>query len=214
MVSMYYFQEMWASIWYNFVWGLPNFLWAVVALLIGFLIGKFGGWLVKQFLVKIKLDQYIFERDKFKMKLSDIFSVLTRWIIYLLFIMYSASFLGVPEVMQLIQSAIGFLAGAVEAAVIIIVGYSLAFYIKEKVMHSKTFYADIVGNVIFFMILYVSVALALPFVGIDTQLINWILIVIVASFGVGLAIAIGLGLKDVVRDVAKDYTKKFVKKRR
>ncbi len=214
MVSMYYFQQIWSSIWYNFVMGLPNFLWAVIALLVGFLIGKFAGWIVKQFLAKIKLDQYIFEKDKFKMKLSDIFSVLTRWIIYLLFILYAASFLNVPELTSLITSAISFLAGAVEATIIIIIGYSLAYYIKEQVMHAKTFYGDVVGNIIFFLIIYVSIALALPFVGIDTQLINWILIVIVASFGLGIAIAIGLGLKDVIRDIAKDYTRKYIKKRR
>jgi len=214
MVTIYPFQEILASIWYSFVIGLPNFLWAVIALLLGFLVGKFGGWLVKKFLMKIKLDQYIFEKEKFKMKLSDIFAVLTRWIIYLLFIMYSASFLGVPQVMTLIQSAIGFLAGVVEASVIIIVGYSIAYYIKEKVMHSKTFYADIVGNVIFFLTLYVSIALALPFIGIDTQLINWILIIILASFGLGIGLALGLGLKDTVNNLAKEYTKKLGRKRR
>jgi hypothetical protein len=214
MVSIYPFQEILASIWYSFLIGLPNFLWAVIALLLGFLVGKFGGWLVKQFLMKIKLDQYIFEKEKFKMKLSDIFAVFTRWIIYLLFIMYSASFLGVPEITILIQSAIGFLTGVVEASVIIIVGYSIAYYIKEKVMHSKTFYADIVGNVIFFLTLYVSVALALPFIGIDTQLINWILIIILASFGLGIGLALGLGLKDTVNTLAKEYTKKLGRKRR
>lgn len=214
MVTMYPFQEILASIWYSFVIGLPSFLWAVIALLLGFLVGKFGGWLVKQFLMKIKLDQYIFEKEKFKMKLSDIFAVLTRWIIYLLFIMYSASFLGVPQVTTLIGSAIGFLAGVVEASVIIIVGYSIAYYIKEKVMHSKTFYADVVGNVIFFLTLYVSIALALPFVGIDTQLINWILIIILASFGLGIGLALGLGLKDTVNNLAKEYTKKLGRKRR
>lgn len=214
MVTMYPFQEILASIWYSFVIGLPSFLWAIIALLVGFLIGKLGGWLVKQFLMKIKLDQYIFEKEKFKMKLSDIFSVLTRWIIYLLFIMYSANFLGVPEITTLIKSAIGFLAGVVEASVIIIVGYSIAYYIKEKVMHSKTFYADIVGNVIFFLTLYVSIALALPFIGIDTQLINWILIIILASFGLGIGLALGLGLKDTVSTLAKEYTKKLGRKRR
>jgi len=214
MVTMYPFQEILASIWYSFLIGLPNFLWAVIALLLGFLVGKLGGWLVKQFLMKIKLDQYIFEKEKFKMKLSDIFAVLTRWIIYLLFIMYSANFLGVPQVMTLIGSAIGFLAGVVEASVIIIVGYSIAYYIKDKVMHSKTFYADVVGNVIFFLTLYVSIALALPFIGIDTQLINWILIIILASFGLGIGLALGLGLKDTVNNLAKEYTKKLGRKRR
>ena len=215
MVSMYYFQEMWTSIWYSFVNNFPLLLWSIIWLLIGLIIGKIGGWIVKQFLVKMKLDQYVFEKDKFKMKLSDIFAALTRWILYLSFILVATTHLTfVPQLANLITYAIGFLAGAVEATIIIVIGYSLAYYIKEQVMKSKNLYGDIVGNTIFFLILYVSVALALPFVGIDTQLINWILIVIVTSFGLGMAIAIGLGLKDVVRDVSKNYAKKFMKKRR
>ncbi|NIO44836.1 MAG: hypothetical protein GTN36_04785 [Candidatus Aenigmarchaeota archaeon] len=215
MVSIAYFQEMWVSIWYNFVWSFPLLLWALILLLIGLIIGKVGGWIVKQFLVKMKLDQYVFEKDKFKMKISDIFAALTRWILYLSFILIATTYLSfAPELASLIKYAIGFLAGMVEATIIIVIGYSLACYIKERVIQSKTIYGDIVANIIFFLILYVSIALALPFVGIDTQLINWILIVIIASLGLGMAIAIGLGLKDVVRDIGKNYSKRFTKKRR
>jgi len=215
MVNVYYpFQQLISGIWYNFVTNFPSLLWAVIWLLIGFLVGNFGGWLVKQFLTRIKIDQYIFEKDKFKMKLSDIFSVFTRWIIYLMFILLAASYLTfVPQLTILITEAIIFLAGAVEAAVVIIIGYSLAYYIKEQVMHSKTIYSEMVGNIIFFLILYVSITLALPFVNINAELLQWLLIIVVASFGLGMAIAIGLGAKDVIRDLARNYAKKFTKRR-
>jgi hypothetical protein len=200
------------TLWNNFLVTLPSIIWAAIALVVGFIIGKVTGWIIKQFLVRIKLDQYVFEKEKFKIKLSDVFSILGRWTIYLVFVQVAAGILGIVTVISLVNSAITFLAGAIEATVIVIVGYSLAYYVKDKVIHSKTFYGDLVGNLIFFMILYVSIALALPFIGIDATLINWILIVIVASLGAGLAIATGLGLKDVVADVAKGYSRKFKKK--
>ena len=205
-------QQALITLWDNFLMTLPSMLWAAVALVVGFILGKVSGWIIKQFLVRVKLDQYVFEKEKFKIKLSDVFSTLGRWVIYLVFIQVAAGILGIATVITLVNSAITFLTGAIEASVIIIVGYSLAYYIKDKVIHSKTFYGDLVGNLIFFLTLYVSVALALPFVGIDATLINWILIVIVASLGVGLAIAVGLGLKDVVSDVAKGYSRKFKKR--
>jgi hypothetical protein len=207
-------QEALITLWNSFLLILPSLIWTAVALLVGFIVGKIVGWLVKQFLVRVKLDQYIFEKEKFKIKLSDVFSILARWVIYLAFILITVvDILRIEAVTVLVTSAIGFLVGAMEASVIIIVGYSLAYYIKDKVIQSKTFYGDLVGNVIFFLVLYVSIALALPFVGIDPTLINWILIVIVASLGVGLAIAIGLGLKDVIADVARGYSRKFKKRR-
>jgi len=207
-------QQALITLWNSFLMTLPSLIWSAIALIAGFLIGKIAGWIVKQFLIRIKLDQYIFEKEKFKIKLSDVFSILTRWVFYLAFINIAAWILGIETVITLVNSAIGFLVGAIEASVIIIIGYSLAYYIKDKVIHSKTFYGDLVGNLIFFLVLYVSVALALPFVGIDPTLVNWILIVIVASLGVGLAIAVGLGLKEVVADIAKGYSRKFKKKRR
>ena len=201
------------TLWNSFLVILPSIIWAAIALIVGLVIGKVTGWVIKQFLVRVKLDQYVFEKEKFKLKLSDVFSILGRWVIYLVFIQIAAGILGVATVISLVNSAITFLAGVIEATVIIIIGYSLAYYIKDKVIHAKTFYGDLVGNLIFFLTLYVSVALALPFVGIDATLINWILIVIVASLGVGMAIAIGLGMKEVVADVAKGYSRKFKNKK-
>ena len=199
------------ALWNNFLLILPSIIWASIVLVVGFIIGKATGWIIKQFLMRIKLDKYVFEKEKFKIKLSDVFSILSRWVIYLVFIQISASILGIASVIALVNRGISFLTGAIEATVIIIIGYSLAYYIKDRVIHSKTFYGDLVGKTIFFLMLYVSIALALPFIGIDATLINWMLIVIVASIGVGMAIAIGLGLKDVVKDVAKGYAKKYKK---
>jgi len=205
-------QDMLFTLWNSFLFGLPALITAVIWLIVGFIIGKIVGRIVKEILVRVKLDQYIVEKEKLKIKFSDIFSVISKWVIYLIFIQIAAASLGILTLITLISSAITFLTGAIEATVIIIVGYSLAIYIKDKVVHSKTFYGEMIGNLIFFIIVYVSVALALPFVGIDPTLVNWILVVIVASLGAGLAIAIGLGLKEVVAESARGYAKKFRKR--
>ena len=205
-------QDMLFTLWNSFLFGLPALITAVIWLIVGFIIGKIVGRIVKEILVRVKLDQYVVEKEKLKIKFSDIFSVISKWVIYLIFIQIAAASLGILTLITLISSAITFLTGAIEATVIIIVGYSLALYIKDKVVHSKTFYGEMIGNLIFFIIVYVSIALALPFVGIDPTLVNWILVVIVASLGAGLAIAIGLGLKEVVAESARSYAKKFKKR--
>jgi hypothetical protein len=68
-------------------------------------------------------------------------------------------------------------------------------------------YSDIVAKILFFLILYISIAMALPLVGIDPTLVNNILLVIIGSVGLGLAIAIGLGLKDTIARMAKKKLK-------
>lgn len=207
-------QDVLLSLWNNFIIGLPSLIYAIIWLIVGLIIGKVIGRIVKEILIKAKLDEFIVEKEKLKIKFSDLFATISRWVIYLVFIVIAAEALNIAVITSLVSSAIGFLIGVVEATIIVIVGYSLALYIKDKVMGTKTVYGDFVGKILFFLILYVSIALALPFVGIDVTLINWILIVIVASLGLGFAIAIGLGMKDVMRDFAKDYAKKFRKRRR
>jgi hypothetical protein len=186
---------------------------AIIILIMGIIVGKIVGKVVKEILARIKIDNYISEKENFKLKISDLGSIISRWVIYIWFIQLGVAALEVEQITTITTSAVNFLFGAVGAVIIILVGYIFGYFVKEKVVHSKTFYGDVVGNLIFFLIVYVSVALALPFVKIDPTLVNWLLIVIVASLGLGLAIAIGLGLKDVVAETARGYSKKFRSRR-
>jgi len=206
-------QEMIVTLWTSFLIELPALITSMIILIIGFIVGKVVGKIVKEILVRVKIDKFISETEKFKLKISDLGSIIAKWVIYIWFIQIGVVSLGLLELTQLTASAVNFLFGAVGAVVIILVGYIFAYFVKDKVVHSKTFYGDIIGNLIFFLVIYVSVALALPFVKIDPTLVNWLLIVIVASLGLGLAIAIGLGLKDVVAETARGYTRKFRSKR-
>jgi hypothetical protein len=206
-------QEVIMTLWYSFLTELPALITSMIILVIGFIVGKVVGKVAKEILLRVKIDNYISEKQKFKLDISDLGSIISKWVIYIWFIQLGVAALGVAPLTALTSSAVDFLFGAVGAVIIILVGYVFAYFVKDQVMHSKTFYGDIVGNLIFFLIVYVSVALALPFVKIDPTLINWLLIVIVASLGLGLAIAIGLGLKDVVAETAKGYSKKFKAKR-
>jgi len=206
-------QEVLMTLWYNFLTELPALITSVIILIIGFIVGKIVGKITKEILARIKIDNYISEKEKFKLKISDLGSLIAKWVLYIWFIQLGVAALGITELTALTTSAVSFLFGAVGAVIIILVGYIFAYFVKEKVVHAKTFYGDVVGNLIFFLIIYVSVALALPFVKIDPTLINWLLIVIVASLGLGLAIAIGLGLKEVVAETARGYSRKFRAKR-
>lgn len=202
-------QEVLMAFWNSFLTTLPAIITCLIILIIGFIVGKVAGRIAKEILVRIKIDKYISEKEKFKLNISELGSLITKWTFYIWFIQLGVTALGISELTSLTMSAVNFLLGAVGAVVIILVGYVFACFVKDRVVQVKTFYGDVVGNLIFFLIMYVSVALALPFVKIDPTLINWLLIVIVASLGIGLAIAIGLGLKDVIAETAKGYSKKF-----
>ena len=129
-------------------------------------------------------------------------------------IQQAAIFLGVQAITVFVNNVISIIPPLIQAGLLVIVGYSLAIYMKERIVTSKTLYADVAGKTVFFLILYLSIAMALSQINIDTTLVNNILLLIVAGVSFGLAIALGLGLRDVVSSSAKDYTQKFKKGRR
>ena len=188
---------------------LSQIIAAAITILVGLVVGKVVGRLVREVVVRSKIDDWISSEDHVQFKISGILDLVARWILYFVFLRQAAIFLGVAAISEFVNSIINLIPNLLEGSLIIIIGYAIAIYMKDRIISSKSVYSDLIGKLIFFFIIYISVALALPFVGINPSLINNILLIIAASAGLGLAIALGLGLRDVVKDVARDYSKKF-----
>ncbi len=192
---------------------LPRLGGAIILLIIGWVIGTLFGKIIKKILLRYKIDERIIKKGRI-FKVSEIFPLIISWLIYLIFIQIALSeeVLGITILSEITKTIVSFIPSLLEGVVIIIVGYILAEYIKEQVEKSKMIYSEIVANVLFFFVIYVSIALALPLWKIDPYLVNNILLIIIACIGIGLAIAIGFGVKDVVKELAEEYFRKARKK--
>ncbi|MBS3056934.1 MAG: hypothetical protein J4473_05890 [Candidatus Aenigmarchaeota archaeon] len=190
---------------------LPNLISAIIILIIGLVLGKILGRVIKEVLVRIKLDYYVTETHKPIISLSNLFALVVRWWVYLAFIgaALSREILGIPALASWIGQITSFIPNIIGASAIVVVGYILGEYLKAQLMKTKQTYATLVGKVLFFFILYVAIALALPILGVPSALVSNILLIIIGSVGVGIAIALGLGLKDAVADISKRYAKKM-----
>ncbi len=187
---------------------IPNLIAAALLISIGWVIGAVVSRITKEILIRFKVDRYIGKRTPI-FKLSDVFPLVFEWTVYLVFIQASVGVLGVTALEEFVSMIIGFIPGLIEAVIIVILGYAFAEYIEREIERGKTIYSDIMGKAVFWLIQYVAVALALPLVGIDAMLVNSILLIIIGAFGAGIAIAVGLGLKDVIRDFAKKRVRKM-----
>ncbi|HLE07866.1 MAG TPA: hypothetical protein VI933_04600 [archaeon] len=193
---------------------LTQIIAATITVLLGLVIGKVIGRVAREIVIRSRIDEWISSEDHVKFRISSILDLVVRWTIYFVFLKQAAIFLGVAAITEFINNMINVIPSLLEGSLIIIIGYAIAVYLKDKIISSKTVYSDLTGKIIFFFVVYISIALALPFVGINPTLINNILLVIAGSVGLGLAIALGWGLKDVVRDVAHQYVKKFIRSRK
>ncbi|MFA4820136.1 MAG: hypothetical protein WC613_04220 [Candidatus Aenigmatarchaeota archaeon] len=190
---------------------LPNLVAAIILLVIGLVVGKVVGRVVKEVLDRVRLDYYITETRKPAISVSNMFAVIAKWWIYLGFITAALSreVLGVTALSLWIAEINAFIPRIIGAAVIMVVGFVLAEYIKSHLKKTNSLYGIFVGKTLFFFVLYVSIALALPILGISAALVNNILLVIIASAGLGFALAVGLGMKEAVADVSKRYVRKL-----
>ena len=193
----------------NLITGALGLIIAVLWLVFAYVAGQIAYRVIKMILVRAKLDQFITEKEKLKQNFSEIFSLIAKWALYLYFVPLAASSLGIVSFTVLVDSIIAFLIGVIEGAIVLIVGYIIASYIKDKVISTKSIYGNLVGQIIFYLTVFVAVTLALPFFGLRSDIIQWMLLAIIGSFGVGMAIALGWGLKDVVAELAKDYVRKM-----
>ena len=203
--------EILADLTRNVVGFLPNLISAIILLVIGLVVGKIVGRVVKEVLLRAKLDYYVSETKKPVYSLADIFATVSRWWIYLAFITAALSreVLGITYLASWVAEINSFIPRIIGASVVLIVAFVLAEYIKSHIKKTNTLWGAVVGKVLFFFVMYVAIALALPILGVSSTLVNNILLVIVGSVGLGVAIALGLGLKDSVSELSKKYVRKM-----
>ncbi len=200
-------------IWYPFLAFIPNLIGAIILLIIGFIVGKVMGLVIREILIRTGVDRYLRKEEHLKFKASSLFDVITRWAIYVTFISGAVEILGIQSLKEIMTQIVFFIPQLIGAIIVILVSYGIAVYVKDGILSAKTIYSDVLGKAVFFLIIYIGVAIALPIIQINTQLISNLLLVVIGSLGVGMAIAIGLGLKDIVKEMAKDYAADFRKMR-
>jgi predicted permease len=201
-------EEAFASIWTTFIDVSMKLTGAALWLIAGFVIGKILGRIAKEALIRLKIDEFLSEEKYLNIKPSSLGATITRWAVYLVFIQQAAIVVGgeTGPIVTFVNSVYSFVLSAVAAVVTILVGYSLAVYLKDRIITSKTIYADITGKLIFGLVLYLSVVIGLQFIkGVNAEILENILLILLGSIGIGIAIALGLGLKDVVAEMARDW---------
>ncbi|NOZ82042.1 MAG: hypothetical protein GXO63_02730 [Candidatus Micrarchaeota archaeon] len=194
---------------------VPNLLVSILIIIIGFIIGKILGSIVKEILVKMNVDRYFRRKEILAIEPSALGSLATRWVIYLFFINQAVAILQLTELTIFVEKIIEYLTQTVFAVATILIGYLVASYLKEKMITTESVYSEIMANTVFLIVFYISIAIGLKFIqAVETTIIDNLLLILVGSAGLGFAIAIGLGLKDVVSEVAKEYLREARKKHR
>lgn len=183
----------------------PSIFFAAVVLVVGYILGRITSSVVERLLDHTNVDRYFEEQGHLEIVLTDLFADLAKWVVYFVFIWQAGKILGVEAVNRVLEELVTYIPSVIGAIAVFIAGYGIAVYTKDEIVGSETLYSDILGKIIFLFVIYIAFATALDMARIPTSLLNNILLILVASAGLAFAIAVGWGLKDIVRQEVERY---------
>lgn len=212
------FQQLLAK----FLSALPGVLGAVLLLLIGMLIARGLRTAVEKFLKLVRMDEYtekvklneLLSRLGFGTSPAFIVGFLVYWLVILAFLVSAANAVELTVVSELLEQFALFIPRLIGAVLVLAGGLLLAHFSGEIVQNAavanKIQGAVALSKAARLVVMVFAAIMALEQIGIDTSIITSSVQIILATIGLGLAIAFGLGGKDVAADILRNFTRNRV----
>lgn len=198
---------------------LPNFL----ASLLLFIVGIVIAWLLKAISARIfrtlKLDRFaeslglkeVLHKGGIKDPLSELLSRIIGWITIITFTIISLKTLAVPTVERLLERFLLYLPNVFTAALILFFGYLLSNFLGRAALiasvNSGLKVSGLIGKLVKLIVFILSVTMSLEQLGIGSSTIVVAFAIVFGGIIFALALALGLG----GRDIAKEYLEKMLK---
>jgi len=199
------------------IWGyVPSILGAILILVIGSFIAKVIETGVARVLKMVKLDmasekagiEKILAQGDVKMTLSEIIAAIIYWCAILIVIATALSALNLNVAAELITRLAEYVPSILAAVFIIVLGSFLANFVGTVVRTSASNAgvgtAKLLGKISQVILMVFAVIVAIEQLKIATALIILSANIVLMAIGLGLAIAFGLGCKDIAGKFVQD----------
>lgn len=192
---------------------LPNLLSAILILLLGWLLAAVASRLAAKALQTLRVDS-LAERNGmtstlkdvgFSGTLSGLLSGVLYWIILLLTLLPAVEALRMVYFTMMVAKLLGYLPTLIAAAVILLVGLSLARFLSNALArtakNANLEYAGALGIISRYFLSLIVIVITLAQLGVQTAILTVILAVILISVGLATALALGFGSRAVVANI-------------
>lgn len=222
--------------WESFLESIPKAGGAIIVLIVGWTVGRIVGRAVSTMLERSGLDDLlkrtIVGRAIIRSGIKPVrfFDLLIRWFIYLVAIFVAVEMLHVEILSRFMLEVVEYIPNLIAGIAILIFGFIAADFLGEAVSalaeEAKILFYRIVGSMVKLILYFIVVTIALSQMKIDVKILyifaNAIAWGMAAGITIGLGIALGWGLKDVIaksaskwfpslEETAKHYEEKFRK---
>ncbi|MFQ5663441.1 MAG: hypothetical protein ACE5HL_06395 [Terriglobia bacterium] len=209
-------QEMWTK----FLSFVPNLLGALVILLVGAIIARIIRTLVERGLRIARFDtlteragiNQALQQGQIKATPSGIVGRLFYWIVVLLALAMAVNALGLTAATELLSKLVDYIPNVIAAVFILALGFFFGHLVRGFVQTLaggvRAVNPETIGKVAQAAVIVFAVIVSLEQLHIATTVINQAILVLLAALGLGLALAFGLGCKDMVKDWVEGLTRK------
>lgn len=209
-------RQLWASL--DSMWGhlaqyLPTLLGAIALLIVGYLAAKLLSFLVRKGSKRLGIDRAsrfagvsaLLPSTGAEQTVSGLLGLLAFWLVMLAFVISAANLLGLAGVAAAVNLLLTFLPRAIGALFVVVMGVLLARLAQRTIraagimLHFE--YANALAGVIYAILLVVTASLAIGQLGVATDLLNYLVAILFLTVGLSIALAIGIGARDVAGQV-------------
>jgi hypothetical protein len=203
---------------------LVNMLLVIIILIIGWVLAKLIRTLVTKGLRIIRLDEIsgrieldsLLAKGGINYSLSELIGVVCYWVALLVTFVVAVNAVGLTIAADLLNKIILYVPNIVAAIFILISGMFIATLLKALVQtaanNAGVSQANFLSQVVNVVVMVFAIAIALEQLNIGAKIIELTITVILGSLGLGVALAFGLGCKDLVGKTVAEFIDKFKKK--
>lgn len=198
---------------------LPDILTFLFIFIIGIVLGVILKRIFLRFFDTIKMDKFserygfieILKKGGIKEPISVIISRLIGWLTIMIFSIVALRTLNVPAIEQILERFFLYVPNIFVAVIILFVGYLVGNFIGRAALiaavNAGLKVSSLVGRLVKLTIFLLALTMALEQLGIGRETIIIAFAIVFGGIVLALAIAFGLG----GRDIAKDYLEKKLK---
>lgn len=196
---------------------LPILLGVFIILIVGCIIAGMLRSVVIKVLKLIQLDTAsekagvgdVLRRGGIRQTLSELIGMLIYWLIMLLVFMTALNALGMTVAASLLDKVILYIPNVIAAVFILALGIFFSSMVGTIVRTTSSnagiSQAKFLGQVTQTIIMIFAAVITLEQLNIASSILNFAINIILASIGLGFAIAVGLGSKDIAGKLVQDF---------
>ncbi len=201
----------------------------LLALLSFILLGVIIGWVVKAVLQRllkaVRIDvlserwglQAALAKAGLKQPLSQIAGRLAFWTVFVMFVFMGVDALDLPATAALMGHLLGFLPSIVAAGLLLLVGVLLGNFFAEATLiatvNAQIQEARLIANLVRWSIFLFTAAMVFTQIGIAKEIVIAAFSIVFGGVVLALSIAIGLGGRNIARDVLERRWRKAKEER-